>query len=115
MKTDMYTKIVLTVIAVALVGILVKDIDIVSKAQASPANIDLSALNIEKAESSDENEMTFFIYENSKIKRPFSNNEPYEGVCWISSKDIPSHIITNIKTPSPYHIGSDYIEIKKRK
>lgn len=34
-KTDLYTRIVLTVIAVALVGHLIKDIDLVSKAQAS--------------------------------------------------------------------------------
>ena len=38
MKTDLYTKVILTVIAVALVGILVKDIDFVSKAQAKSPN-----------------------------------------------------------------------------
>lgn len=36
MKIDLYTKAVLTVIAIALVGILVKDINFVSKAQAEP-------------------------------------------------------------------------------
>lgn len=35
MKTDLYTKIILTIIAVALVGHLIKDIDFVSKVQAS--------------------------------------------------------------------------------
>lgn len=38
MKTDLYTKVILTVIAIALVGILVKDIDFVSKAQAKSPN-----------------------------------------------------------------------------
>jgi hypothetical protein len=73
MKTDLYTKIVLTAIAVFLGIIIVKDIDFVSKAQAS----EVVNLNAEKAVDED---ITFFIYENSKIERPFSssnNNETY--------------------------------------
>ena len=112
MKTDLYTKIVLTVIAVFLGILIVKDIDLVSKAQASPANIDLSALNIEKAESSDENEMTFFIYENSKIDRPFTNEDYYRNACLIGIKDVPSHIITNIKIKDTYPY---YKEIRRTK
>ncbi|WP_029902325.1 hypothetical protein [Prevotella sp. 10(H)] len=96
MKTDLYTKIVLTVIAIALVGNLVKDVDFVSKAQASPVNLDLSTLNIEKAEGAEENEMTFFIYENSKIERPFSKSLYYDE-CYINYNDVPTYIITNLK------------------
>jgi len=112
MKADLYTKIVLTVIAIALVGILVKDVDFVTKAQANPAEIDLSALNIEKAESSNENEMTFFIYENSKIERPFSNDRYLDDnkTCRIGYQDIPAYIITNLK-PEDYN----YVKIKKGK
>ena len=112
MKADMYTKIVLTVIAVFLGILIIKDVDFVTKAQAAPAEIDLSALNIEKAESSNENEMTFFIYENSKIKQPFSKSD-YEE-CKISQDDVPIYIITNMKTGSNSIFGS-YIRINKTK
>lgn len=114
MKTDLYTKIVLTVIAVFLGILIVKDIDLVSKAQASPANIDLSALNIEKAENSDENEMTFFIYENDKIEQPFTKGKYYYdgNVCRINCSDVPSFIITNVKPKQSYPY---YTEIKRTK
>ncbi|HMM04833.1 MULTISPECIES: hypothetical protein [unclassified Dysgonomonas] len=97
MKTDLYTKIVLTVIAIALVGNLLKDVDFVTKAQAKPVDLDLSALKIEKAESDDDKEMTFFIYENSKIRRSFSVDN-YER-CEIGYKDVPIYIITSKKVP----------------
>ncbi len=38
MKTDLYTKIILTVIAVALLGILFQNVDLVPKAVASDFN-----------------------------------------------------------------------------
>ena len=38
MKTDLYTKVILTIIALALVANLFKDIDFVSKAKASPGS-----------------------------------------------------------------------------
>lgn len=41
MKTDLYTKIVLTIIAIALVGHLVKDVDLVSKAHAAPLPLEV--------------------------------------------------------------------------
>ena len=88
MKADLYTKIVLTVIAVALTANLIKDIDFVSKAQAS----EVVNLNAEKAAEED---ITFFIYENSKINSPFSSKN-YER-CTIDRKDIPTHIITTKK------------------
>jgi hypothetical protein len=66
-KTDLYTKIILTVIAIALTANLVKDIDFVSKAKAG----EVVNLNAEKAAEED---ITFFIYDNSKIERPFSNS-----------------------------------------
>lgn len=62
-KTDLYTKIVLTTIAIALIGLLVKDMDFVTKAQAT--ELDVSAMKIENA--SDTEETTFYIYENDKI------------------------------------------------
>ncbi|MFT4223765.1 hypothetical protein [Dysgonomonas sp.] len=96
MKTDLYTKIVLTVIAVALTANLLKDIDFVTKAHAGEKEIDLSALKIEKAANANNDEdITLFIYENSNISEPFSASN-YEN-CRISYKDIPSHIITNYK------------------
>lgn len=70
-KTDLYTKIVLTIIAIALVGHLIKDINLITKAQAS--EIDLSALKIENA--SDEEGMTFFIYENDKLGGGFGKDK----------------------------------------
>lgn len=87
-KTDIYTKIVLTVIAVALVGILVKDMNLVTKAHATEMPIDLSALNIEKTE--DDEGITFFVYESSNL------DKAYGGV-QISSSDTPTYIITNKK------------------
>lgn len=70
-KTDLYTKIVLTIIAIALVGHLLKDIDLVSKAQAS--ELDLSAMKIENM--SDEEGTTFFIYENNKLDGGFGKDK----------------------------------------
>ncbi|WP_029902327.1 hypothetical protein [Prevotella sp. 10(H)] len=109
MKTDLYTKIVLTVIAVFLAVIIIKDVDFVSKAQASPVNLDLSALNVEKAEGAEENEMTFFIYENSKIERPFSKSLYYDE-CYINYNDVPTYIITNLK---PHRNRNINIKINK--
>lgn len=109
MKTDLYTKIVLTVIAVALTANLLKDVDFVTKAHAG--ELDLSNMKIEKAaNANDDGEMTFFIYENSKIQRPFSSE--YYRECWISPKDIPSYIITNKKPKNSYPY---YMEIQKTK
>ncbi len=88
MKADLYTKIVLTVIAIALTANLIKDIDFVSKAQAG----EVVNLNAEKAAEQD---ITFFIYENSKIYSPFSQSN-YKG-CTIDEKDIPTHIVTTKK------------------
>lgn len=110
MKTDLYTKIVLTVIAVALTANLLKDVDFVTKAHAG--ELDLSNMKIEKAaNANDDGEITFFIYENSKIEKPFSNDgySWNNNKCRIGVKDIPSHIIANIKIPK----RSSYIEIKK--
>ena len=104
MKADLYTKIVLTVIAVALTANLIKDTDFVSKAQASEV-INLSDRNVEKAEEED---ITFFIYENSKIERPFSSDNT--GVCKIGYKDIPTHIVTTKRIP---FFSPSYEEIKK--
>jgi hypothetical protein len=108
MKTDLYTKIVLTVIAIFLGVLIIKDVDFVTKAQAS--DLDLSALKIEQTASADENEMTFFIYENSKIAKPFSiDNYEY---CWISIKDIPTHIITNKKPEIRYRNNMSVVKVK---
>jgi hypothetical protein len=94
MKTDLYTKIVLTVIAVALTANLLKDVDFVTKAHAG--ELDLSNMKIEKAaNANDDGEITFFIYENSKISNPFSKNNYRE--CSIANDDVPTHIITNKK------------------
>lgn len=89
-KADIYTKIVLTVIAIALVGILVKDMNLVTKAHATETPIDLSTLNIEKVE--DDKGTTFFIYENSKLKYPFKGRYNSSS---IHGDDIPTYIITN--------------------
>jgi len=104
MKADLYTKIVLTVIAVALTANLIKDIDFVSKAQAS----EVVNLNAEKAAEED---ITFFIYENSKIYQPFSNSN-YEE-CQISDKDIPTHIVTTKKIERKYYSYDNFEKIKK--
>jgi hypothetical protein len=103
-KTDLYTKIVLTVIAIALTANLVKDFDFVSKAQAG----EVVNLNAEKAAEED---ITFFIYENSKIKRPFSSE--YYDECWISYEDIPTHIVTTKKTKYKGRFLNNYEIIKK--
>jgi len=86
-KNDVYTKIVLTVIAIALVGNLIKDINFVSKAHAN--ELDLSGLKIENA--SNANDQVFYIYENNKIEKPvkgYSNGK-------VGSEDNPLYIITN--------------------
>ncbi|MDR3056901.1 MAG: hypothetical protein LBU84_02010 [Prevotella sp.] len=103
MKADLYTKIVLTVIAVALTANLIKDIDFVSKAQAG----EVVNLNAEKAAEED---ITFFIYENDKIKQPFSKTgySWYKDECEISYADIPTHIITTKKIKK-----DSYEKIKK--
>lgn len=102
-KTDLYTKIVLTVIAIGLTANLIKDMDFVSKAQAG----EVVNLNAEKAAEED---ITFFIYENEKIQEPFSSNNT--GTCKISYKDIPTHIITTKKVP---FFSPSYERISKTK
>ena len=87
-KTDLYTKIVLTVIAVALVAHLLKDISFVTKAQAN--ELDLSALKAE--DRSDDEGTVFFIYENSSISTPVAYGSGY-----INNDDRPKYIITNKK------------------
>lgn len=101
MKIDRYIKVVLTVIAIFLGIIIIKDVDFVTKAHAGEKEIDLSALKLEQTtNANDEGEITFFIYENRKIEKPFSNT--YElfadrAECEISDKDVPLYIITNKK------------------
>lgn len=85
MKTDLYTKIVLTVIAITLIGLLVKDVNFVSKATAN--ELDLSGLRIEEA--TDEVEVTYFIFENSKLRSPFGNRGKVD-----TYYDVPTYIIT---------------------
>lgn len=106
-KTDLYTKIVLTVIAIALTANLIKDIDFVSKAQAG----EVVNLNAEKAENMEET--TFYIYENDKLLGGFGSKE-YARKRWDYSSpsmdrkdvnkayieegyDFPKYIITNKK------------------
>lgn len=105
-KTDLYTKIVLTVIAIFLGVIIVKDMDLVSKAHAG--ELDLSNVKIEKAADADDGEITFFIYENSKIKEPFSKENYRE--CGLSDKDVPTYIITNKKIYQKYHPSYQNVE-----
>lgn len=114
MKTDFYTKAVLTVIAVFLGIIAFQNVDFVTKAHATPVEIKLPALNEEKAEINEEKEITFFIYENSKIERPFTKDgySWEKRTCRIGADDTPSHIITNVKPEDKY--GS-YVEIKRAK
>jgi len=105
MKTDLYTKIVLTAIAIFLGIIIVKDIDFVSKAQANEV-VNLSDLKIEKDENAADDDITFFIYENDKIKQPFSSI--YFDECQIDKRDTPTHIVTTKKI-------NDYERIRKVK
>ena len=104
-KTDLYTKIILTAIAIFLAMIAFKDINFVSKAQASP--LDLSGMKVEDV--SDDEGTTFFVYENEKIEKPFDANYNYDE-CEIYFKDVPTHIITNKKVRS-----YSSIKIKKGK
>lgn len=111
-KTDLYTKIVLTVIAVALLGNLLKDTDFVTKAHAG--ELDLSASAMEKAADEDDGEITFFVYENNMIDKPFSKDNYKE--CEISKEDVPTHIITTktIKQEKyPYDFRFDPIIIRR--
>lgn len=91
-KTDLYTKIVLTVIAIFLGVIVFRNIDFVPKAHAN--ELDLSALTIEQGTDA---ETTLFIYENSELSEPFSRT----GYTWerrkceIGLDDIPKYVITN--------------------
>lgn len=112
-KTDLYTKVVLTVIAIFLGILIFKDVDFVTKAQASP--LDLSALNIEKAD--DDEGMVFYIYDISNLDIPFETKKyrmdqfpPYNSIeRWKekekspdeayldNNKHLPKYIITNKK------------------
>jgi hypothetical protein len=78
--------------------------DFVSKAQAG----EVVNLNEEKAAEED---ITFFIYENSKIERPFSSE--YYDECRISYSDIPTHIVTTKKTIYKGRFSDNYEIIKK--
>lgn len=106
MRTDLYTKIILTVIAVALIVNLIKDINFVSKAHAG----EVVNLNAEKTAEED---VTFFVYENDNLLGGFGSNE-YPQKRWsfgspsMRSKDVnkayieegydfPKYIITNKK------------------
>lgn len=121
MKNDLYTKIVLTVIAIALTANLLKDVDFVTKAHAGEKEIDLSALRIEKAaNTNNDGEMTFFIYENDKLTGGFGNakyidqssrtssphfstknfandNDAYKKAYINQMYDMPKYIITTKK------------------
>lgn len=107
-KTDLYTKVVLTTIALFLGVIVFKDINFVAKAQAT--ELDVSALKVE--ESNDD--ITFFIYDNDKIKKPFTvksnsfSGTIYSNECEISSTDTPVQIVTTKRIPA-----DSYITIKK--
>lgn len=114
MKTDFYTKTVLTIIAIFLGIIVFRNVDFITAAQANVTTIATPTPKKEKIENDNNQEITLFIYENSKITRPFSNEGgdfiPERHVCRIGVKDIPSHIITNIK---PKDGWTDYVEIEK--
>lgn len=86
-KTDLYTKIVLTVIAIALVANVLKDFNFVTKAHAN--ELDLSGLTIEQSTDA---ETTLFIYENSAIETPIKG---YNSGYINTSYDSPKYIITN--------------------
>ncbi|MDU1891788.1 MAG: hypothetical protein E6767_13965 [Dysgonomonas sp.] len=116
LKTDIYTKIVLTVIAIALVGILIKDIDFVTKAQASEPG--LSVAKIEKSKNNNE-DVTFFVYENDELvggfgkekyteytfntsnpslkSKGYSSDSKYEKAYINKYYDTPKYIITTKK------------------
>lgn len=109
-KIDSYTKIILTIIAIAQIGHLIKDSNIITKAHASEIN--LSTLKIE--DTRDSEGTTFFIYENNKLEKPFSK-EPFSwDNCEIRPNDIPIYIITNKKiNEGPF--GERYTKINRRR
>lgn len=86
-KTDLYTKIVLTVIAIFLGVIVFRNIDFVPKAHAN--ELDLSDLTIEQGTDA---ETTLFIYENSTIQTPVRG---YSDGRISRGDDAPKYIITN--------------------
>lgn len=96
LKTDLYTKIVLTVIAIALVGHLLKDIDLVSKAQAN--ELDLSGMKIENV--SDGREITFFIYENDKLDGGFGKDKYSEEYSSTTTVTLLSGQKKTVEQPS---------------
>lgn len=116
LKTDSYTKIILTVIAIALIGNLIKDVDFVTKAHATPLELNLPTLKAEDA-SNDEG-MTLYIYENDEVlggfgKEKYTDYDFYTSSPTLKSKgyndnkykkafintyyDTPKYIITNKK------------------
>lgn len=115
-KTDIYTKVILTAIAVFLGVIIVKDVDFITKAHAG--ELDLSNMRIEQAaNANNDREVTFYIYENDKLTGGFGNskyNESsyYSESPYLSNKpndamnktayinqvyDIPKYIVTTRK------------------
>lgn len=116
MKTDFYTKTVLTIIAIFLGIIAFQNVDFITTAQANVTTIASPTPKKEQIENDSDQEITLFIYENSKIERPFSKGESTlsinRRICRIGVNDIPSHIITNRKSKNDYPY---YIEIEKAK
>jgi len=111
-KTDLYTKIVLTVIAVALTGNLIKDIDFVSKAHAGEA--DLSAVKMEKAESVvEDGEITYYIYENARLNSGFGTTKYVEKRYSTLSPSMRIKDITQAYIEKDYDLPKYIITTKK--
>jgi len=91
-KNDVYTKIVLTVIAVFLGIIIVRDTDVVSKAHAN--ELDLSGLKIENASNAEAT--TFYVFENSRLNEPVKDSSGG----YISSSNTPIYVITTKRSGS---------------
>jgi len=77
MKTDLYTKVILTIIALVLVINLIKDLPIVTPVQATPISITSSTVSQEK----DIVDVNIVQFNGKEIKGAYSNvDKAYNGI-----------------------------------
>lgn len=89
---DLYTKIVLTIIAITLVVHLLKDVDLITKANATSPSV--PSLNVNQTANIDR-DITFYIYENESLHEGFGFSSLFRDRAKVDPYyDVPKYIIT---------------------
>ena len=106
MKTDFYTKAILTIIAIALVGNFLKDVEFfVSKANAKSTNLADFKSQQEQQTTTEQPDITFYVYESDLLKLGFGVESYYGDNRYIRlSKDPKTEVIIDSQYDTPKYI-----------